>query len=434
MKKIAQILALVVAVTLIAACSSSTSSSDDGDSSGDDSRSSLPANISFDYSPMRFPTGLSTDLGSLGIYNTACDNLEITLDEVDSQRHMASSERDRLDTIIQQMSEGVMVIDARRNIEIMNDKAKELLGYSRGDTIPDSYQKMFILQLWKELSASKSKYSLKEIKIDRPVAKTVLVNTARLEGSEGKLGFVAVMRDITFEKQVEKMKSDFVANVSHEIRSPMSPMKDALSLVIDGTAGPITEQQHKFLKILDNNVDRLLRLVNDLLDLSKIEAGKMEMNREILSLENVVKEAVDSIEAYADKKSIKLTVAAEEHLPQISIDRDRIIQIIINLVMNAFKFTPEKGKVDVSIAKLQADGAKKKYIEVCVADNGPGMISGEANALFNRFKQLVSPEQVKGTGLGLSISKAIVEMHGGRIWVESEPGKGSKFYFTLPID
>jgi len=288
-----------------------------------------------------------------------------------------------------------------------------------------------VLQLWKELHKSEKVILKKELTIERPREATLMVTLAHLHSAAPAGGFVAVIRDITAEKKIERLKSDFVANVSHEIRSPMAPMKDALSLVVDGTAGPLTPEQKKFLSILDENMDRLTRLINDLLNLSKIEAGRMELKKEDVKIASLVKDTVDSIKVYAARKKIALSVEMDDALPRPMCDRDRITQVIINLVMNAVKFTPEGGKIAVRCRLLTASG--KKIVQVSVTDTGPGMLQEEADLLFNRFKQLVATDKVKGTGLGLAISKAIIDLHGGKIWVESEEGKGSTFKFTLPV-
>jgi len=358
------------------------------------------------------------------------DELEATLNELAAQKEFLSADKERLDTIVRQMGEGVLVINEDKEIELINDKAKEILGYAEQEVIPDGYKKFFILQLWKELHAQDKEVIKKELRLQRPKDIVLMITLGRLRGRKG--GFVAVMRDISFEKQVEQMKSDFVANVSHEIRSPMAPMKDALSLILDGTAGPLSEQQRKFLELLDNNMKRLLRLVNDLLDLSKIEAGKMEIKKECVNIQFLTKDIVDTIGVYALKKKLDLSFSVKGNLPEIDCDKDRITQVIINLVMNAIKFTPEGSRVAIAVSEGKKLG-DKRYIQVSVSDTGPGMAKEEVNILFSRFKQLVSPEKVKGTGLGLAISKAIIEMHGGRIWVESEIGKGSTFNFTLPV-
>lgn len=381
----------------------------------------------------------------------AKDELEAALHQTEAQRENILAERDRLDTIIQQMGEGVMVINEKKETELINERAKEILGYGHVGDIPIGYKKFFVLQLWKELHETEKQVVKKEIKLQRPREAILIITLAYLGKKDEEKGFVAVLRDVTFEKEVEKMKSDFVANVSHEIRSPMAPMKDALALVLDGTAGDLNEQQKKFLTLLDNNMNRLVRLINDLLDLSKIQAGRMELKKEKLNPAYIVKEVVESIHAFADKKNIKLTVDVKEDLPQVKCDKDRVTQVIINLVMNAIKFTPEGGKVSVAcrlssyLVNRESYLAKKRdtsdeiratdrnFVEISVTDTGPGMTQEQADMLFNRFKQLVSPQAVRGTGLGLAISKAMVEMHGGRIWVDSELRKGSTFSFTLPV-
>jgi signal transduction histidine kinase len=187
-------------------------------------------------------------------------------------------------------------------------------------------------------------------------------------------------------------------------------------------------------------MERLRRLINDLLDLSKIEAGKMELYKVSADIMSILKESVDSIAVVAEKNGIKLRLAAGNDIPPFDFDKDRITQVVINLIANALKFTPEGGTI---LVKCELKDEKEKdvsslapcpssFVEVSVSDTGPGMTQEQANMLFDRFKQLVTPQAVKGTGLGLAISKAIVEMHGGRIWVESEMGKGSCFKFTLP--
>lgn len=378
------------------------------------------------------------------------DKLRETMNDVQErdQRLLDTAEelvkqRNRLNAIVQGMGEGVLVINEKREIDLMNETAKELLGYGRDEEVPDSYKKFFVLQLLREMQAAESKAALaaadgeikvikKEIHLERPREIILMVTLARLSARIENPPFVAVLRDVTFEKKVEKMKSDFVANVSHEIRSPMAPMKDALGIVLDGTAGPINDEQKKFLSLVNMNMERLIRLINDLLDLSKIEAGKMELKTQSVDIVKMLKDSVDSIKVYAAKKNIKLTFNSDLESQSMMCDPDRITQVIINLVMNAIKFTPENGAVSVKVSgypSVQENSA----VNVAVSDTGPGLAAEEVDVLFNRFKQLVSTERVKGTGLGLSISKALVEMHGGRMWVESEPGRGATFNFTLPI-
>jgi signal transduction histidine kinase len=338
-------------------------------------------------------------------------------------------QKGRLDTIIREMGEGVMVISESNEIEIINDMALRTLGYNAVSEMPSGFKRFFTLYLRKELEDAKRDFTSREITLEKPKNAVLSVLLARLKEEGSQSGFVAVVRDVTIEKRLEQMKSDFVANVSHEIRSPMAPMKESLAIVLEGIAGPVTEKQKKFLQILDNNMERLLRLINDLLDMSKIEAGKIELDRKPNKIGAVLHDAVDGLSMYASGKNIHLLLEDISKMPELNFDRDRIMQVVINLINNALKFTPGGGRVSVSARPVQ-DG----FYEVSVADTGPGMSKEDMAGLFDKYRQLAVQSKVKGTGLGLAISKAIVEMHGGKIWAESEKGRGSVFRFTLPMN
>jgi len=364
--------------------------------------------------------------------NEAKIKLEATLVEVEKQRLEVVADRDRFSSVIEQMGEGVMVINQVREISWMNHRAKELLGYREVNQVPEAYQKMFVLRLWKEFGETEEKVVAREIVLERPRNIILKVSLAKIVEGRDAGGFVAVMRDVTYEKKAEKMKSDFVANVSHEIRSPMAPMKDALSLLLDGSVGPLLPDQTRFLNILDNNIGRLLRLVNDLLDISKIEAGRMNFTFKGENISQIIDEVVVSIGGYAEKVKITLSSECSLNDPSVICDKDRVVQVMVNLLMNAIKFSSEGDVVRVAASQAEWDADEGDYILVSIQDTGPGLVPEDVDLLFNRFQQIDSPQKMKGTGLGLSISKAIVEMHGGRIWVESEIGKGSTFNFTLP--
>ena len=349
-------------------------------------------------------------------------------DELERANIEIERERTRLNAIIAGMGEGVLVTNEKNNIEIMNAKALQLFGFSSLEEMPDGYRKFFVDNFVKVLNESKDDVVIRELKVQRPKEMVFLVTLARLGHNSQYAGFVAVIRDVTVERELEQMKSDFVANVSHEVRSPMAPMKESLSLILDGTAGPVTEQQKKFLNILKNNIDRLLRLVNDLLDLSKLEAGRVELQKAPVNLNLLVKECLESLALFAQSKNISLGADLDDSISTVNCDHDRITQVVINLLNNSIKFTPDGGSI-VAGTRAVSDGT----VEVFVKDNGPGMTKEESAVLFDRYIQLSSKSNIKGTGLGLAISKAIIEMHGGQIWVESEKGAGSTFKFTLPL-
>ncbi|MBI4343130.1 MAG: HAMP domain-containing histidine kinase, partial [Candidatus Omnitrophica bacterium] len=210
-------------------------------------------------------------------------------------------------------------------------------------------------------------------------------------------------------------------------------MQHALSILADGVAGPLSEEQKKFVTLSTRNLQRLNNLINDLLDLSKLEAKKMELRFETLAIGSVIDGVYESMEAWANSKAITLGKRLEDGLPSVTCDPARITQVLTNLVGNAVKFTPKQGRVIID-AKLTVDS---KAIEVGVADNGVGISKEDLAKLFNKFQQVGerSASDIGGTGLGLAISKEIVELHRGRIWAESDPVKrGARFVFTLPLE
>jgi signal transduction histidine kinase len=231
-------------------------------------------------------------------------------------------------------------------------------------------------------------------------------------------------------KDLDKLKSDFVSNVSHELRTPLTAIKGSVDNMLDGLTGDLNEKQTRYLVRVKSSADRLARLINDLLDLSRVEAG-IKLKRTNLSLPTVAREVTENLGPLASEKQISFELTCSDSNLVAWADRDRITEVLTNLVGNAIKFTPTRGKVTVSLSRNGANWAK-----ISVADTGPGISADEASRIFDKFYQVSHPEQrkAKGTGLGLSIAKALVEMHGGKIWLESEAGKGSIFFFTLPSE
>jgi signal transduction histidine kinase len=230
-------------------------------------------------------------------------------------------------------------------------------------------------------------------------------------------------------QELDRLKSDFVANVSHELRTPLTAIKGAVDLVLREVAGPLTEKQIHYLTRVRSNTQHLAGLINDLLDLSKIEEGKIELQAERVSLGGLIHEVMETLKPIAAEKLIALEVTLEPSM-LVWADRDKVTQVLTNLLGNAIKFTPPHGRVMVS-SMIQ----DKDWMQVSVSDTGPGISSNERERIFDKFYQVSSNGEVKpkGTGLGLAISKGLVELHGGKIWVESNPGSGSQIHFTLPI-
>jgi len=230
-------------------------------------------------------------------------------------------------------------------------------------------------------------------------------------------------------KEIDRIKSDFFSLMSHELRTPLTSIKEGSSLLAENLKNTgLTENQHKLLAIISEESARLIKLVNALLDLAKMEAGMMSYNFVKADIVDLITRAVREIEPLAVTKNIRVAIKAETGLVPVRADHERILQVLRNLIGNAIKFTPANGTVSVSAHPV------KRGVKIAVADTGTGIAGESLDTIFDKFQQGAArrPNKVKGTGLGLSIVKHIVESHGGTVWAESTLGKGSTFIFVLP--
>ena len=252
------------------------------------------------------------------------------------------------------------------------------------------------------------------------------------------VGTVYVFDDITSEHEIEKMKSEFVSLVSHELRTPLTSIIGFISLILDGKTGKINRKQHESLSRAHRQSKRLAALINDLLDVSRIEAGRIEMKQEKIQIDRIAKRRIEELRPQADQKAILLFFEAQSNLPPMIGDADRIGQIFINLIGNAIKFTPDNGKVTIKISQSLQNGSTTDGFHVEVIDTGPGIPAEDREKVFDKFRQLGSVQARKpqsGTGLGLSIAAGIVEAHGGRLWLDAgENGRGCNFQFFVPLE
>lgn len=351
-----------------------------------------------------------------------------------------TSEKNRLiEVIINSMHDVVFTMDRDLKVGIFNDMAERFSGYSRGEVRDKLCQDIFCQKAYyKECDFHKVLTSGKPVvdherEIITKGGKKIQVSAsvAPLFDIEGNItGGVEVLRDITLLKEIDKMKSGFVSNVSHELRTPLTSIKGSVELLLGEAEGPIIEGQRIFLNIIKNNTERLIRLISDLLDLAKIESGKVEMHKRLTDINNLVKEVITSVRPLIEEKDINLENLVVSALPKVMVDEDRIKQVLVNLISNAIKFTPPDGFIGIMGQE------KSKEIVVSVKDNGIGIDPANFKKIFTKFQSVDVPEsvrgQVKGTNLGLSICKNIVEAHGGKIWVESELKQGSIFSFSIP--
>lgn len=255
----------------------------------------------------------------------------------------------------------------------------------------------------------------------------VEISATPLKDDEGTVvGGVLSIRDITERRELDRMKSEFVATVSHELRTPLTSIRGALGLVSGGYFGQLAEKGQRMLEIALNNTDRLVRLINDILDMERIESGAVPMNYAKVNAGELVLGATDAMRPLAEKQQLKLLAACEDVF--ISADADRIMQVLTNLIGNAIKFSDPGAVVNVEVTGIGEDAVFK------IRDHGRGIPSDKLDSIFERFQQVDSSDarEKGGTGLGLPICRSIVSRHGGRIWVESTVGEGSTFAFSIP--
>jgi two-component system, OmpR family, sensor histidine kinase VicK len=342
------------------------------------------------------------------------------------------SEKKETDAVIRSIAEGLVVVDAQGKVIMMNPAAEKLLNVSKkekiGKPIEENLREEELLSMVRSSPGNIEDKEIELVSQQDETKKVLRASSAVIENENGQaIGMVSVLSDITKQKELDEMKTNLVSNVSHELRTPLVAIDKSISLILSKATGPISPDQEKFLSIAERNLKRLSLLIDDLLDLSKLEAGKMTLRRQQSSIEKVVNESVDGLATWAKTKSISIERKIQNALPDIFIDPNRIIQVLNNLIGNAIKFTPAGGTI--TLAAVMNNDARQ--IEVSVTDTGMGIEKQAIPKVFDKFFQIGerAPTDISGTGIGLSIAKEFVELHGGRIWVESEKDKGTKFSY-----
>lgn len=353
-----------------------------------------------------------------------------------AQQEEASKSR----AILEGIADGVMVAHARGNVILLNAAAEEILGMSREEIVGRPIHELSglygaegdtwlaLTKEWAQALPAQGEPTSFESQF-KTEEKVVSVHMAPVLMGDEFLGTVSVFRDITREVAIDRMKSELISIVSHQLRTPMTSIKGYTDLLFLETVGEINEAQRRFLSIIKSNADRLALLADDLLDISRIETGRIRFNLEFIHMSTVGDEIAASLRGQIEEKGLSLELDIPESLPPIYGDRDRVTQILTNLIDNARQYTPSGGQITVSAQ------VKGNFLQVSVADTGIGIAPEDQEKIFDRFYRTDHPlvQEVAGTGLGLSIVKSFVEMHGGEIWVKSEPGRGSTFSFTLPL-
>jgi PAS domain S-box-containing protein len=351
--------------------------------------------------------------------------------ELEEVIRQVNNEKGKTERIIDEITDGVIVTDVTGKILLINPAAQMLLGNKREAVSADLSEVAHIPYL-QEIFQNPAEAATKEVEVNDSnlTSHRVLKATAvPLKDERGDLlGKVAVFHDITRFKEVDRLKSGFISQVSHELRTPLTSIKGYIDNLRDGIAGVLEEKQQNYLDRMSKHVDHLVCLINDLLDVSRIESGKMTLNLTTLSLRDLVAEVINNLRPIAAEKHLEIRVKEFEGESRIRGDYAKLEQVITNLLDNAVKFTPPGGRITIT---LEHDG---QFLKTSIQDTGIGIPPEKRSKIFERFCRIEqeSPSKVNGTGLGLHIAKNLIEMHGGQVSVTSDAGKGSEFSFTLP--
>lgn len=382
-------------------------------------------------------TQVSVAINNANLYELIRDQAE----RLGSMLRKEQVEASRSQAILEAVADGVLVTGADNKISFVNTSTVRILGVDESRLLGSPLDSFAGLAgSWTETisrwSSDPSSYQKDEMYADQLTlenGRIILVHLAPVILQRDFMGTVSIFRDITREVEVDRLKSEFVATVSHELRTPMTAIKGYVDILTMGAAGALNENQMHFLDVVRNNINRLNILVSDLLDISRIESGKVTLNHRSVNLYEIAEEVVTETlrRSQTENKPMALSIDAPKNLPPIIGDTDRVRQILNNLVNNAYNYTPENGTIHVNIHQENGD------LQVDVEDNGIGIKPEDQERLFERFYRGEHPLVLAtpGTGLGLPIVRQLVEMHKGKLWMKSTgvAGQGSTFSFTLPI-
>ena len=369
-------------------------------------------------------------------YTERLDELEATHSNLALQHQLLKEQKKNIEEIIFSIRDGVIVIDPFDRLILANDAAQKLFGF---DTIPPGTKQIDELishtefvKLIVRSRRSKLRHVKHELTFEangRTGVFDCIISCVK-DDQDVTSGVVAVLHDITREKEISQMKNDFVSHVSHELKTPLASINAYAEMLVDGEAQNV-EMLNQFCSVIQTQAQRLNRLIEDILNISRIESGLTKINKEPLSVAILIRDGAEMIESYAREKNITIDVQTSIICDQVHADKDMIDQVIANLLSNAVKYTPPGGTVEIGIDVNEAE----HLVRVTVADTGVGIPPEDLEHVFDKFYRVeANKECAKGTGLGLNLVRQIVEkVHGGKVFVTSTPGEGSTFGFDMPL-
>ncbi len=367
----------------------------------------------------------------------ALQQLQTELKDIEIRSQLAERQLQHTEAILYSLRDAVIVTDGSDRLLMANEPAARLFGFDSrtarhkpvAETIGPAHSEFIdLLRQSRRNRTEATKRELQFVQEDRPHTYDTILSCVQTDGQVS--GLVAVLHDITREKEVSQMKNDFVSHVSHELKTPLASITAYSEMLVDGEADD-EETRKEFYSVIQSQAQRLNRLIEDILNISRIESGLIKVNKEPASLTILIEEQMQMIRSYAEEKSITVVGGQPIVYDQVLIDKDMICQVIVNLLSNAVKYTPAGGRVTIGTEVNEASG----FVRVSVTDTGVGIAADEVDRVFDKFYRVAANnKQAKGTGLGLNLVRQIVEkVHGGRVFVTSQVGVGSTFGFELPL-
>jgi two-component system phosphate regulon sensor histidine kinase PhoR len=347
--------------------------------------------------------------------------------QLQNQIGALEAERTKLVSVLDQMTDGVLIIDAQGQVQLVNPAAQRIFGVSErsalGNSIAEVIRHHQLVELWK-LCQETGQSQVTSVDL---TSRRMLLQSTAIPLSQALPGSVLmVFQDLTQVRRLENIRRDFVSNISHELRTPLASLK-ALTETLQESALDDPPAARRFLSRMETEVDSLSLMVQELLELSRIESGKVPLQLEPVGPTGLLTAAVGRLGLQAGRAGLQISIQSMEDLPSVLADPRRIEQVVTNLLHNAIKFTPPGGRIELA-AEQAGD-----MIQFSVRDTGAGISTESLPRIFERFYKADQSRTGGGTGLGLAITRHLVEAHGGRVWAESVEGQGATFYFTLPV-
>jgi signal transduction histidine kinase len=337
-------------------------------------------------------------------------------------------EKSRIETIINQMRDGIIGLDAKNNILFLNVVAQKLMGLKESDIVgkyaPDVAVKNDLMR--KLLQTNEDKKDLKIYLDDKEgfFNKDILDVTNNRE----VIGKVIVLRNITLFHELNEAKTNFIATVSHELKTPISSIKMSTQLLGDKRTGPLTPDQEQLVNSIGDDADRLLKITSELINMAQVETGNIQFNLQPTPVEAIVEDAMDAVQIPAQQKNISIKTVFPPIKPQMLVDKEKTTWVLINFLTNAIKYSFESSAVEIRV------NSQPDLVEILVRDHGRGIDEKYLKRVFDRYFKVPGSHERSRTGLGLAISKEFIEAQGGKIWVNSRIGEGSEFGFSFAVN